>query len=423
MKLRPLFAPAAALLIATSAPAADWTQYAGETGNRMTTEAIPLAGFENKPAWTVETPTGFSSFCIADGHAFTIVKMTDEDGLDRETLIALDANTGEQKWSAPLGNSRYDGGGDKGTRDNKGGDGPRSTPSFDEGKIYTIDSQITLSCHEAASGKELWSHDVLKENDGVNIKWQSAASPLIEGDLVFLAGGGKGEALIALDKTTGKRKWAKYDDKMTHATPIAATIAGTRQVIFFTQEGLIAVVPESGKKLWDYPFKFNVSTAASPVVYEDIVYCSAGYGVGSGAVKISGSGTKLKAEELWRKPNENINHWSTPVVHDGFLYGMFSFKAYGKGPLACVDIRTGEEKWSEKGFGPGNVILSTGETPPIVLALSDAGDLVAVSAKPDGYDELARTHVLEGKCWSSPVLANGAIYARSTTEGMKLPLQ
>ncbi len=423
MKLRPLLAPAAAFLFATSAHSADWSQYAGQAGNRTTTEAIPLSAFKNKPAWKVETPAGFSSFCIAEGHAFTIVKMTDEDGLDRETLIALDANTGEQKWTAPLGTARYDGGGDSGKRGNKGGDGPRSTPSFSDGKVYTLDAEVSISCFDAASGKLLWSQDILKKHDGENIRWQNAASPLIEGDLIFLAGGGKGQALIALDKTTGKRKWAKFDDKMTHATPIAATIGGTRQIIFFTQEGLISVIPENGTKLWNYPFKFAVSTAASPVVYQDIVYCSAGYSVGSAAVKITGSGTTFTAEEIWRKPKKNMNHWSTPIVHDGFLYGMFSFKAYGNGPLACIDIRTGEEKWSKKGFGPGNVILSTATTPPTILALSDAGDLVAVSAKPEGYKELARTHILDGKCWSSPVLANGAIYARSTSEGMKLSLQ
>jgi outer membrane protein assembly factor BamB len=429
VKLRPAAAHAVAsftLVFATASYGSDWTQYNGPSGNRSTSEALPLAALQAKDpavAWTVDTPTGFSSFTVADGKAYTLVRITDGDGLERETCIALDAGTGEQVWGTPLGVARYDGGGDSGTPDNKGGDGPRSTPSFSEGRVYTIDAQLSVYCLDAASGKELWTHDVIKKNDGENIRWKNAASPLVEEDLILLAGGGKGEAIIALDKVTGNRKWAKFDGKMTHATPVAATIGGTRQVIFFTQEGLLSVLPKNGQELWRYEFPFKVSTAASPVVFEDIVYCSAGYGVGAGAVRVSGSGTNFKTEEIWRTENDNINHWSTPVVHDGFLYGMFSFKAYGDGPLGCVDIRTGEQKWKQKGFGPGNVILSTASSTPIILALSDSGELVAAEARPDAYKELARAEVLDGKCWSSPVLADGAIYARSTSEGIKLPLK
>ena len=37
-------------------------------------------------------------------------------------------------------------------------------------------------------------------------------------------------------------------------TPVAATIHGTRQVIFFTQTGLVSVKPETGDILWRHPF-------------------------------------------------------------------------------------------------------------------------------------------------------------------------
>jgi hypothetical protein len=106
------------------------------------------------------------------------------------------------------------------------------------------------------------------------------------------------------------------------------------------------------------------------------------------------------------------NHWSTPVVHEGYLYGIFGFKKYGKAPVKCVDIRTGKEQWSKDGFGPGNVIVAKDQ----VLALSDKGELVMIAAKPDAYTELARADILDGKCWSTPTLAGGFIFARSTKE-------
>jgi hypothetical protein len=225
-----------------------------------------------------------------------------------------------------------------------------------------------------------------------------------------VSGGGAGAAFLAFDKATGALKWKTGDDTITHATPTLATIHGKKQVIFFTKEGLAAVTPQDGKILWRQSYKFNVSTAASPIVYEDIVYCSAGYGVGGGAYQIS---KDWKSTELWRKEGNDVaNHWSTPVVKDGYLYGMFQFKNYGNGPVKCVDIKTGEIKWSKEGFGPGNVILSGDR----VLALSDKGELVLFNASPDAYKELARADVLEGKCWSTPTIAGGRIFARSTKE-------
>jgi hypothetical protein len=57
-----------------------------------------------------------------------------------------------------------------------------------------------------------------------------------------------------------------------------------------------------------------------------------------------------------------------------------------------------------------------------VLALSDDGQLVLVEASPAGYVELARAKVLDGKCWTTPVLAGGKVYARSTKEAVCLDL-
>ena len=51
---------------------------------------------------------------------------------------------------------------------------------------------------------------------------------------------------------------------------------------------------------------------------------------------------------------------------------------------------------------------------------ADAGDLVLVKATPANYQEVARSHVLAGKCWNSASVSNGRIYARSTTEGVSL---
>jgi outer membrane protein assembly factor BamB len=410
-----------AFTVVTALPlcAADWPQYGGPNANRSTSEKIqkvfPAGG--PKALWRVPATDGFSSLAVSGNKAFTQV-MRNFDGAPREAIVALDANTGKELWAAPLGIIKLGDGGQAGTDDNKGGDGPRSTPSIDGNRVYVTSAKLAVSCFDTETGKLIWSRDLMKEHAGRNISWQNAASPLVEGNLVYVGGGGVGESLLALNKATGAVVWKAHDEKITHATPVVATLLGTKQIIFFTQSGLVSVSPTDGKLLWKHPFKYSVSTAASPVVGGDIVYCAAGYGVGSTAVKISKEGGAFKATELWfSKGNQPVaNHWSTPVYYQGHLYGMFSFKEYGTGPLKCVELATGKVKWSEPNFGAGNVILA-GDT---VLALSDKGELVTVETSPNQYKEISRAKVVSGKCWSSPTVANGRIFVRSTKEAVCL---
>ena len=367
--------------------------------------------------WKVETPLGFSSFSVSNGLAYTLVGRQDEDGLQREVCVALEVNSGREKWAVWLDRLDYGhSGGNAGASDNKGGDGPRSTPSISDGKVYVYDADMNLHCLDAKSGKLAWKVSVQKRHKGQPIKWENASAPLIEGNKVIVYGGGAGQAFLALEKTNGNVIWQSGSETITHATPVAATIHGVRQVIFFCVSGLVSVDASSGKELWRQKFRFAVSTAAAPIVAGDHVYCSAGYGVGAGLYRISKNGTKFASTEVWRKQNDLINHWSTPVYHDGHLYGMFSFKKFGKGPFQCVELKTGQVKWSKDGYGPGNVILA-GEN---LIALSDTGELAVVAANPSAYKELGRRKVITGKCWSTPVISDGKVFARSTKEAVCL---
>jgi outer membrane protein assembly factor BamB len=393
--------------------ASDWSQYRGPNHDGKSGEDLskwPEGG--PRALWKVPTPNGFSSFVVGGGRAFTLVGRN-VDGANREVCLALDADSGKELWAVPIAMAKYDGGGDSGTPENSGGDGPRSTPSLDHDRVYTTSADLQLYCLNAADGKTLWRKDILKEFNGQLIGWKNAASPLIDGDLVFMAGGGAKQALLAFNKNDGSVVWKTQDDKMTHATPIVATIAGVRQIIFLTQTGLVSLNPTDGAILWRQKFDYRTSTAASPVVDGDIVYASAGYGVGAGAYQVTKEGDKFSSKELWRTPGKLPNHWSTPVAKDGYLYGIFGFKEYGNAPVKCVELKTGKEMWSQKGFGPGNVILVGNQ----LLALTDDGELVAIDPKPDAYKEVGRFQAITGKCWSTPAYANGRIYVRSTKEG------
>ena len=408
-------------LVIPALHALDWPEYRGADNTGATPEKVRTSFPPDGPKvlWKVPSLNGFSSLVIAGGRCFT-QELRAIENTDTETLVARDAETGKELWAKPLGPMRINNGGESGATGNKGGDGPRSTPAADAVHVWTFSAQLVVKCFDAKTGAEVWKRDLVKDHGGTNIYWLNAQSPVLDGDRLFVAGGGHEESLLALNKADGSVAWKAFTEKITHATCVPATILGQRQIVYFLQSGLLAVDPSSGQELWRYPFRFETSTAASPVVEGDIVYCSAGYKVGSGAVRITRAGAAWKATELYRIPGDDLiaNHWSTPVVYKGFLYGMFQFKKYGSGPVKCVELATGKVQWEQSGFGPGQVILA-GDN---VVALSDAGELVLIAAEPKKYMELARATVLAGKCWTTPGLADGHLYVRSTKEAACLDL-
>ena len=397
------------VLSTTAMHAAEWPQYRGPGQDGISTENVPLdwSGAGPEVVWRVPTNRGFSSFAVSGGTVFTQV-VREIDGEPREICLATDAATGKEQWFADIGLGKgYSGGGE--------GDGPRSTPTISRGRVYLFTPEMVVYCLDARTGGRIWSRDLIKENAGRNIGWRSAASVVVDGNLLFVGGGGPGQSLLGLNQQTGEVVWSRHNEIFTHSTPVVATIHGRRQVIFFLESGLLALSTKDGKALWRFPFKFSTSSAISPVVSGDIVYCSAGYDIGGGACKIIKNGDDFTAEELWFIPgNKRVaNHWSTPVCRDGHLYGMFCFKKFGTGPLKCVELATGTVKWEQPGFGQGNVIL-VGDR---LLALADDGQLVVVEATPAAYKEIARTKAVAGKCWSTPAFSDGRIYVRSVKEG------
>ena len=396
----------------TAIRASDWPEYRGSNSDGISTEKLNLnwAAKPPKVLWKIPTNTGFSSFSIGDGKAFTQV-VRDINGAPREVCVALDAATGSELWFADVAVGKGYGGGGK-------GDGPRSTPAVSDGVVCILTPDLVLHALNAETGKPLWTHELVKEHAARTIGWNSAASPVIDGDLVFVMGGGAEQSLLAFHKKTGQLAWKTGTESITHATPIVTTILDEQQVIFYCQSGLVSLAVKDGKVLWRFPYKYSTSSAASPVVSGDIVFCSAGYGVGGGACKITKQGSGFTATPLWQIPGNNDvpNHWSTPICLNGYLYGMFCFKKERIGPMKCVEIATGKIKWTQPGFGQGNVIVANGK----IMALADNGDLVVVEPTPESYKELARITAVAGKCWSTPAVSNGCIFVRSTEEGVCL---
>jgi outer membrane protein assembly factor BamB len=390
--------------LASILQADDWTQYRGPNHDGISAETVRTNWDAQPPRqlWKVPLGPALSSFTVAGGQVYTQVRRS-LSGRDQEFCIALNADTGMELWATPLGKANYPDGGVGSD------DGPRSTPAIDGDRVYVLTSYLRLACLDSGTGEILWSKDLVSVFGGEVISWQNAASPLIVGDLIYLNANAPNQCLMALKKLDGSVAWKGQNDNMTQSSPVLATIAGAPQVIFFAQSGLVSVKPDTGDVFWRYPFPFSTATAASPVVAGDIVYCSAAYGGGAGAVRISNTGSRLLPSEVWRAPGAHMNIWATPVHFDGHLYGI-----YGQGVmrLACLDLATGTEVWSMNGVGTGGVLLVGG----LLLVLTDTGDLALVQPDPSAYTEITRFTAVSGKCWNVPAVSNGRVYVRSTTQ-------
>ena len=393
---------------------ADWSQYRGPNHNGISSERILKTWPSSGPRliWRKSLPDGFGSFTISQDRAFTAVKRR-IDGKGMEVFLALNSNTGEEIWSITVGPAARDGISGE-------GDGPRSTPVVDGEYVYLLSAYMKLLCLNKGDGSVVWQRDFIQEFGGKGPDFEAAASPLVVGDLVLLNGptGGSGEKLMGINKFNGNTIWTGPSAKVTHSTPSYLNLFDTPQVLFYTVGGVISVTPETGKELWRYPFSVTVSTSMSPVVGDNIVYHSAAYAVGARAARLTKSGTSFQISEIWRKKNELITFWSTPIYYNGHLFGLYGQDYGASAPLKCVELATGTEKWSQPGFGAGQVLL----VDKTILMLTADGKLVLVEPNLSGYKELARFKALSGLCWNAPAIHNGRLYARSNKEGVCLDL-
>lgn len=409
-----LVAPLAFLVGPTAAAAAEWSHFMGQAYDRKTAETVSTPSLSGTPrrVWEIAVGGGFSSFVTGDAKAYTVIPMN-----GRETAIAVDRKTGKTLWQTPLGETGYRSGGERGAEGNDGGDGPRATPAYAEKRVFVFGGKFDLYALDCGSGRILWQRDLIKEFGGREITWSNAAAPLIIGNRVLVAGGGANQSYLAFRADTGDVVWKTGSDDATHSTPIVTTIHGKEQAIFLVKRGLVSLDPADGRELWHYPFPHRTSTAASPVVWNDIVNCAAGYQVGGAACQVTRTGETWETTELWRSPgNDTSAHWSTAVAHEGHLYGIYGHRDYAKNSFKCIDIRTGKIHWEKPGFGPSQVIMAGDR----LVATTDFGELVLIEPTPAAYREHARAKVIAGKVWASPALSDGQLLLRSTTQGLCL---
>ena len=407
------------MVLVNSGSAGNWPQYRGANHDGVSSDRIlqRWEGSVTNALWTVSITNCLGSVAVSDQRVFTqTVRFL--EGSPKEVCMALDAVTGAELWARPVDDAAYPEGG-VGLDD-----GPRTTPAVEGGFVFVLTSYLKLSCLNATNGSIVWQKDLRSLYGATVIAWQNAASPVLEDGLIFLNVNGSTTNLMAFRTADGSVAWRseiQAPAQLTHSTPVLATIGGVRHLIFATQDGLVSVNPASGASLWsaEYPFTYGTSIGASPVVWDDMVFiCGAhSYGMGATVVQVTFTNNFWTTRRLWATNNPS-SHWMTPVAHDGYLYGQFGIQSSDspKAQLKCVDMRTGQVRWSTNDFGRGGTLLVNGD----LLTLTEKGDLVLAAATPAGYSQRARCRAIPdynqftNKCWNVPAISDGRVYVRSS---------
>ena len=280
--------------------------------------------------------------------------------------------------------------------------------------VFTVGAKGMLHALNAETGEWQWSHSLPREFGSSPPQWGYATSPLVEGNLVLVEpGGSNGKSLAAFDKKSGRLIWSSYDDPTGYSSPLAVSVNGVRQILFFTAKHLVSVEPAEGRVYWDHPWRtsYDVNAATPIFISPDKVFVSSGYDKGSAVLQIRADGDSARVSALWES-RVMRNHFNSSVFYDGYLYG------FDESTLKCVRAADGEMQWRARGYGKGSLIFAGSR----LIVLSDRGVLALVEATPEAYRERARAQVLKGKCWTSPALAHGKLYLRHQKEMVCLDL-
>lgn len=421
------------------AVAEDWPSFLGADRNGTSKETgLRTDWGESGPAelWRLDgdrAGDGYAGVSVACGRIFFFDR---HDGKAR--LRALEPRTGRELW---LSEYPYQ------YQDHFGySQGPRATPTFVPARsddetdlVVSFGVDGTLSAHRASDGETVWRIDtaeryrVVQNFFGVgSTPWLEPATGEAPERLIVMVGGspkgtpdifsGKtepgGTALVAFDPRTGRELWRGGDHLASYSSPLVVDVAGDRRGLAYLRGGLMVFDPTDGGEQLFIPHrarKLYSVNAATPVVDGDRVLVTEAYEKGALLLRLVQDGEELRHAVVWQDPRRDqslASHWSTPILHDGVLFGSHG-ETSGSAELRAVDWDTGEVLWRQHGLLRSTLLRADGH----LLVLGERGVLTLVEATGEEYRQKAQVDLeLSYPSWNPPVLSDGVLYLRGASE-------
>ena len=384
----------------------DWPRWRGPRGDGTWNAprlATPWPAEGLSPTWTRELGGGYGGVSVAAGRVYVMDRQREPESAER--VLCFDGVTGEPLWlhqySVDYQGVNYD-------------NGPRSTPTVHESRVYTLGAIGHLYCFDAASGEIHWTKDLVKDFGARVPLWGLSASPLIFENLVIVhAGLEPNGSYAAFDLTTGEERWRCLPDGAGYATPILIERHGSTEIVGWTPNHVRGLEPATGNLLWSIPFEVNFGTAIADPIFHDGVVLVSSYYDGTKAIRLGAA--PGEAEVAWEDRRNLRALMAQPLSRDGHVYLID--KRHG---LTCFELNIGKKLWDDqnqltpKGRNPQATLVWLNAEDRTIVLNSD-GDLILARFNPQGPVEEARANIID-QTWAHPAYAGNCVYARSDTK-------
>ena len=342
--------------------------------------------------WRRPVGPAWSSFAVHGSHIYT----QEQRGED-EIVSCYDLTTGAPVWRH-RDKARF--------WESNAGAGPRATPTFSNGRVYALGATGIVNALDARSGAAVWSRNAQSDTGAELPLWAFAGSPLVFGELVIVATGGR---LAAYDIADGKLRWTAKSGGGGYSSPQLEIIDGTPQVLLINGHGVISVSPQDGKELWKHDWSGDGIVQPAVIEGRDVLIGSGSGGaeVGIRRVSVAPGSSGWTVQERWTSTGLKP-YFNDFVVHKGHAYG------FDGSILSCIDLADGKRKWKGGRYGQGQMVLLPDQD--LLLLIGEEGELALVRAAPDQFTELARSPGIDGKTWNHPVLIGDILLVRNSEE-------
>ena len=386
------------LAAASQTESGDWPQWRGPNRDGAILSFRAPGAWPDRltQKWKVDVGLGYATPILVADRLY-VYSRKDEN----EVLTALDAASGRLIWKtsypAPFALNPA------AARHEKG---PKSTPAFAGGRLFTLGMSGIVTAYNAADGKQLWQ----KPAPPVAPLYHTGMSPLVDRGMVIVHVGGHDHgALTAFDPATGAIKWAWNGDGPSYGSPIVAELGGTRQVIVLTQENLVAVSEATGELLWKRSFSTQFTqNAMTPIVHGGNVIIS-GLEKGVNAFKVVKRDNHWTTENVWENQDVALYMANAVVVRD-VLFGMSHRRS---GQFFALDANTGKTLWTSPPRQATNAAIS--HAGDLLFILKDEGELIVARASAAGFDPVKRYTVADSATWAAPTIAGNRIFVKDTS--------
>ena len=348
---------------------------------------------------------GYAGVAIAGGKMYTLGD--DIDGDKNEFLTCFNQADGKFEWKFKTGSPWKNG--------KPSWQHSRSTPTVDGDRVYVLTPFGVLWC-VGTDGKEKWQVN-LKEKFGAKKaeQWGYSESVLIDGDNLICTPGGPKNTMLALNKMTGKKVWSTVREKdrgAGHASIVISNVGGTKVYVTTTGSGAMGVRANDGKLMWTFDVKKTTAVIPTPIVRDDLVFVSFGYGTGGALLRQSANGSEVDMTEVYPLKGRLTNKHGGVVLVDDHIYGDTD----ARGKLFCADLMTGEVSWvvgrSESGGKKSAAVTAADGN---LYVLYQNAIMTLVKADPTSFQEVSSFKVpgdTELPTWAHPVIVDGKMYLR-----------